>query len=297
MKLKRCSANLILIGVTILWGTGFVGTKIVIDANVPTGLINIIRGFLFATLTFVFFHKRILHMTKIQIRKGFIAGGLNSVAFLLQTISMRYTSPSNAAFFTVSSVLMVPFILWVFYKITPSLRLIFSVLICVSGMAVLTGFASKNITFNNGDIYAILGALLFAFSLVYIANNAKDIDYPIIAFMLGITQAIGGAIFFILLDGGNVVSHNVIWVKALPILIYLGVFPSFVAQTLQIIAQQNTKATSAALIMTLEALFGSLFSILFGYDKLTWSLTIGGCLILLSLVISEIPLFSPHKRE
>ncbi len=297
MKIKRYSANIILIGVTILWGTGFVGTKIAIDANVPVGLINIIRGTLFAILTFIFFHKRILSMSKIEMRKGFIAGSLNSIAFLLQTISMRYTTPSNSAFFTVSSVLMVPFILWLFYKRSPSIRLFFSVGVCICGMAILTGFFANNITFNIGDIYAILGALMFAFSLVYISNNAREIDFPIIAFMLGITQAIGGAVFFILLDGGNIIPHNIIWQKAIPTLIYLGVFPSFVAQTLQVLAQQNTKATSAALIMTLEALFGSIFSIIFGYDKLSWSLGVGGALILFSLVISEIQFFKSKKEN
>lgn len=295
MKLKRYSANLILVGVTVLWGSGFVATKMAIDFNVSPGLINIIRGALFTLLTFVFFSKRIIKMNKNDMRKGFIAGSLNSIAFLMQTVAMHYTTPSNAAFFTVSNVLMVPFIVWIFYKRKPTVRVFISVGICLVGMAILTGFAGYNVTFNIGDALAIFGALMFAFSLTYIANSAKEIDFPIIAFMLGLTQAIGGILYFIIFDGAMV--SNVIWLKgAIPVLIYLGVFPSFISQTLQVLAQQNTKATSAALIMTLEAVFGSIFSILFGYDKLTWALAIGGFLIMLSLVVSEIQFIKPHKK-
>lgn len=294
MKIKRYSANLILIGVTVLWGSGFIATKMAIDFNVSSGLINIIRGLLFAVLTFSFFSKRIIKINKSGFKKGLIAGGLNSIAFLCQTVAMHYTTPSNAAFFTISNVLMVPFIVWSLYKKKPSIRTFISVFICLIGMAIITGFFGANITFNIGDVFAIFGALMFAFSITYIANDAREIDYPIIAFMLGITQAIGGLIYFLVIDG-TAVAVNVMWLKAIPVLLYLGLFPSFISQTLQVVAQQNTKATIAALIMTLEAVFGSIFSILFGYDKLTWSLGIGGLLIMISLGVSEIQFIKPRK--
>lgn len=127
---------------------------------------------------------------------------------------------------------------------------------------------------------------MFALSIAYISNSAKNVDYSIIAFWLGITQAIGGIIYFVFFENAAIISID--WMKVFPMLLYLGLFPSFVAQTGQVIAQQNTTATSAALIMTLEAVFGSIFSVIFGFDRLTLSLFIGGSLIMLSLVISEI---------
>jgi drug/metabolite transporter (DMT)-like permease len=286
MKLKKSTADLLLIVVTLLWGSGFVATKIAIDNNAPTGMINLIRGGIFALLCYVFYFKKINSITKEEIKKGFVAGSLNSLAYVLQTVSLHYTTVSNSAFLTASNVLIVPFIVWIFHNKRPTLKVFVSVAVCLSGMAALTGFLSSSVTLNWGDALALLGAIMFAFSLTYISNNAKDIDFSIIAFMLGLTQAIGGLFYFIVFDGGEVGGIN--WTGALLPLLYMGVFPSFVSQTLQVVAQQNTTATSAALIMTLEAVFGSVFSILFGYEKLTWSLAAGGGLILLSIIISEI---------
>lgn len=275
-----------LVAVTVLWGSGFIVTKMALDQNATTGLINIARGLIFALLIFIIFFKRITKMTGKEFFKGFFAGALNSFAFILQTVAMQYTTPSNAAFFTITNVLMVPFIVWVFYKIRPSLKIFGAVGVCLVGMAILTGFWGDNATGNKGDALALAGAFMFALSIAYISNSAKNVDYSIIAFWLGITQAIGGIIYFVFFE--NAAKISIDWMKVFPMLLYLGLFPSFVAQTGQVIAQQNTTATSAALIMTLEAVFGSIFSVIFGFDRLTLSLFIGGSLIMLSLVISEI---------
>ncbi len=286
MKLKKSSANLMLMVVTVLWGSGFVVTKMALDLNASTGLINMVRGVVFALVTFAIFFKRITKMKGKELFKGFFAGSLNSLAFILQTVAMQYTTPSNAAFFTITNVLMVPFIVWVFYKIRPSLKIFGAVGVCLVGMAILTGFFGENTTINKGDWLALSGAFMFALSIAYISNSAKEVDYSIIAFWLGVTQAIGGIIFFTFFENAQVASLD--WLKVAPLLLYLALFPSFVAQTGQVIAQQNTSATSAALIMTLEAVFGSIFSVIFGFDRFTLSLFIGGSLIMLSLVISEI---------
>lgn len=272
--------------VTVLWGSGFVVTKVALDLNASTGLINMARGLIFAFLTFAIFFKRITKMKGKELFKGFFAGSLNSLAFILQTVAMQYTTPSNAAFFTITNVLMVPFIVWVFYKIRPSLKIFGAVGVCLVGMAILTGFFGEKTTINKGDWLALAGAFMFALSIAYISNSAKEVDYSIIAFWLGVTQAIGGIIYFAFFENAQIISLD--WLKVAPMLLYLGFFPSFVAQTGQVIAQQNTSATTAALIMTLEAVFGSIFSVLFGFDRFTLSLFVGGSLIMLSLAISEI---------
>ena len=103
MKLKKSTADLLLIVVTLLWGSGFVATKIAIDNNAPTGMINLIRGGIFALLCYVFYFKKINSITKEEIKKGFVAGSLNSLAYVLQTVSLHYTTVSNSAFLTASN--------------------------------------------------------------------------------------------------------------------------------------------------------------------------------------------------
>lgn len=67
-------------------------------------------------------------------------------------------------------------------------------------------------------------------------------------------------------------------------------FASFAAQLLQVIGQRNTDATSAGLILMTESLFGSLFSVVGGFEALTNNLLLGGLLIIVSILIVEINL-------
>lgn len=295
MKIKKQSANAILVIVTVLWGSGFVFTKMALDFKVSAGLINIARGIIFALISFIFFFKHIIKGSKKDFFVGFVAGSLNSLAFLLQTIAMNYTGPSNTGFFTVTNVLMVPFIVWIFYKKKPPIKVFLAVGICLLGMAILTGFFGVEFEFNVGIILALIGALMFAFSIAFIANSAKDTHFSIVALVMGISQAVVGVIYFFLFEGG--IIGDIQWTGAILVLLYLGIFPSFIAQSCQVFAQQNTSATTAAIIMTLEAFFGSVFSIILGYDKATWTLLVGGFLILTSLFISEFPFPNPQKDK
>ncbi len=64
------------------------------------GLINAIRGFIYAGLAYAFFHKTINQMTKRDLKIGLIAGGINFLGYQLQTIGLMYTTPANNAFLT-----------------------------------------------------------------------------------------------------------------------------------------------------------------------------------------------------
>ncbi|WHZ06073.1 EamA family transporter [Neobacillus sp. YX16] len=92
--------------------------------------------------------------------------------------------------------------------------------------------------------------------------------------------------FFLLVELGELSDIN--WSVALVPLLYMGVICSFVGQTLQVLAQKHTSATSAGLIMKLESVFGSIFSITFGFEPVTGKLVVGGTLIMLSIILMEL---------
>ena len=47
-------------------------------------------------------------------------------------------------------------------------------------------------------------------------------------------------------------------------------------------------ASKAALILCMESVFGTLFSILFGYEGLKWTMIVGGLMILGSIIFAEL---------
>ncbi|MFD1776181.1 DMT family transporter [Paenibacillus rhizophilus] len=286
MKMTKSMANVLLLSISLLWGSGFVVTKIALDANTSAGFINFFRGFLFVVLVLIFFNKKIFKMTFKEFKIGLIAGLLNFGGYLTQTIGVKYTTPSNNAFISATYVVIVPFIAWAIYRKRLQVKSFTSILLCMLGMGILTGVLDQALTINKGDAYSLLCALFYAGSIVYLSYGARTTDVSIVAFMLAAVQSIGGLVFFLCVETEQLADIN--WSAAIIPLLYIGIMCSFVAQTIQILAQKHTSATSAGLIMMLEGVFGSVFSVAFGFEALTINLFIGGMLIMLSLILMEV---------
>lgn len=288
MRMTNSTANGMLLITSILWGSGFVVTKIALDANASAGFINLFRGFLFVVLVLMFFHKKIFQMTLKEFKIGFIAGLLNFGGYMTQTIGVKYTTPSNNAFISSTYVVIVPFIAWMIYRKKIQVKSVISIFLCLLGMALLTGMLTQALTINIGDVYSLVCALFYAGSIVYLSYGARTTDVSVVAFMLAAVQAIGGFVFFLWVETGQLADVN--WSVAIVPLLYTGIICSFVGQTVQVLAQKYTSATSAGLIMMLEGVFGSVFSIAFGFEALTVQLFLGGMLIMLSLILMEVDL-------
>lgn len=286
MQMTKSMANILLLITTVLWGSGFVVTKMALDANVSAGLINFVRGFLFVVCVLLFFHKKIVKMTFNDFKVGLIAGLLNFGGFITQTIGVMYTTPSNNAFITAAYVVIVPFIALIFYGKRLQIKSLVSIAVCLIGMVILTGISNEDININIGDVYTLICAFFYAGSIAYLGYSTSTTHYSVVAFMLAAVQAIGGLGFFLLVEKGQL--SGVHWADAIIPLVYMGVFCSFVGQTLQVLAQKHTSATSAGLIMTLESVFGSIFSIAFGFEPFTQKLAVGGMLIMVSIILMEV---------
>jgi drug/metabolite transporter (DMT)-like permease len=70
-----------------------------------------------------------------------------------------------------------------------------------------------------------------------------------------------------------------------------------IAQGLQIVGQKLVTASQASIILSFEAVFGLIFSIIFGADKLTPISSIGFALIFISVIISETKLKFLFKKS
>ncbi|WHY69572.1 DMT family transporter [Neobacillus sp. SuZ13] len=286
MKMSKLMANILLLITSVFWGSGFVVTKIALDVNVSAGFINFVRGFLFVVCVLLVFHKKIFKMTFRDFKVGVIAGLLNFGGFITQTIGVMYTTPSNNAFISASYVVIIPFIAWIFYGKKFQGKSLIAISACILGMAIISGITNEEINMNIGDVYTLFCAFFYAGSIVYLGYSTRTTDFSIVAFLLAAVQAIGGLLFFLLVEKGQL--SNINWSVAIVPLLYMGVVCSFVGQTVQVLAQKHTSATSAGLIMMLESVFGSIFSITFGFEPFTMKLVLGGTIILLSIILMEL---------
>lgn len=287
-SLTAGKANMLLFITSVLWGSGFVVLKLALDASLTAGFINFFRGAVFMGLAWILFREKIKGMSRKELKVGLIAGVLNFGGFLTQTLGVQYTTPSNNAFISSTYVIIIPFLSLALYRTKLEWKSLAAIVLCVAGMGALTGIGNKGLLINLGDIYSLICALLYAGSIVYLGHGAKHTDTGLIAFMLAAVQTAGGLLFFLFAEGGSLEGAD--WGAAILPLLYVAVICSFLGQTIQVAAQKHTSATSAGLIMMLEGVFGSLFSVAAGFEPFTVSLLTGGALITLSLLTMELDL-------
>ena len=70
---------------------------------------------------------------------------------------------------------------------------------------------------------------------------------------------------------------------------YLGVVSTTITYLLQTVSQKYVDETKSAIILSMEAVFGTVFSVIILHEAITVRMILGSILILSAVLISEIP--------
>ncbi|RLD13540.1 MAG: EamA/RhaT family transporter, partial [Caldiserica bacterium] len=157
--------TLSLIVATILWGITFVVVKKGVEAYHPVSFLFLRFSITFLVLT-VF-----MALTKRKIKneifvKGLILGIFLFFGYILQTVGLKYTTPSKSAFLTSLFVLFTPFISFFILKTKIKFRTVLAVILASAGIYLMFGLSID--TINIGDILTILCAVSWAFHIVFV---------------------------------------------------------------------------------------------------------------------------------
>ena len=112
---RSLKAHILLVLITLIWGSNFVVIKNAL-ADISPLFFNAVRMSLAAVVLAVVFYRELgrLHRQFAALR---IAGGFFLfVGNELQTVGLKYTTPSKSAFLTGVSVVLVPILLALFWK-------------------------------------------------------------------------------------------------------------------------------------------------------------------------------------
>lgn len=287
MKISKSVANLLLLLVTIMWGSTYILNKMVVEAGMQSGTINAVRGAMCVTAGIILFHHQLKKVTWFDIKIGLIVGLVNFCGYYLRTLGLRYTTPAKSSFITVTYVVLTPLVLWLFWHERPQFKIIFAIPLSLLGMAIITGLNLQHWTLQSGDFITFLSAFFWAFQIIIFGKYASHASSPwIIIILIGMVQVLCGTPVALLTERQSLMAIN--WGQALIPLAIIAIVITFAARGIQIYAQGFTDATSASLILMTESFFASATSILFGYDHLSWNLIIGGALILLGNIIMQV---------
>lgn len=293
-KVQTVSKFLLLL-VAIIWGSGFIGSQMALDAQLSSAFIMFVR-FAIATLIIgvVFFKDLKKNLKREHLKGGILIGLFLFLAFYVQTVGLKYTTPSNNAFITASNVVMVPFIWWVISKKRPSIKIFVSSFLCLIGIGILSLNFSQGFSFQVGDLLTLLCAFLFACQIVATGILAKQMDTKVVVFLQFAVATVCGFIMFMLTDRNFTAFASP---KGMAAVIYLGVFSTCLCYFLQTTAQQHVDSSKAAIILATESLFGTIFSVALGYDRLTINMVVGGMIILASIILPELQISKKVEKK
>ena len=281
-KTMKLLAKPMLFAAALIWGTSFFIMKNALDA-LPVFYLLAFRFTGGAVLLGAVCWKKWKELTPDYLWRGAIIGGFLFLAYTVQTFGLARTTPSKNAFLTAVYCVMVPFFTWLVVKRRPDRYNILAALLCVTGV----GFVSLNeqLTINVGDLLTLVAACFYASHIVAVekVSPGKDITLlTVFQFAFAALYSWVGALCTETFPAQAMTDPGVV----LP-LAYLCVMATTVALLFQNVGQIWSDPASASVILSLESVFGVLFSVLFYGDPVTARLMMGFGLIFVAVVCSE----------
>lgn len=277
----KYKGELLMLVTAIMWGSGFVGMAIGLEHWTVFQLMAG-RFTLAAIILAVIFHKKLRLINKAVLWKGATLGAILFTAFVIQTYGLAFTTPSKNAFLTSINVLIVPIIAYVVYKRGFDRYEIIAAFLAVIGIGFLS--LTSDFTINFGDLLSILCAVAFAFDIFYTNVFVKKEDALALTIVQFITAAVLSIIGVLIL--GEV--PTTVSAEGMYSIVYLAVFCTFIAYVCQNIGMQYANPTKSAIILSMESLFGTLFSVWILHEILTGRMIVGCVLILIAVLFAEV---------
>ena len=280
----------------LIWGTSFVAQD-VCSEKMGAMTFNAVRSYIavIALLLIIFIFGKLKkdkpQLTteqKKQGRKqlwigGFCCGTALAVGANLQQAGLGAgTDAGKAGFITALYIVLVPIFGLVFKK-KVSLPVWISVALAVAALYLLC--VSGTMTIAYGDLLMLLCAAFFAIHILVIDHFTQFVDgmkLSCIQFLVAGTWSFIGMLIFEHPDWSAVLSC------ALPIL-YVGVFSSGVAYTLQILAQKGSNPTVVSILLSMESVFAVISGAILLHQQMTGREYFGCVLMLAAVLLAQIP--------
>ncbi len=293
MEKRSLWSKLALLSASLIWGSSFFMMKNSVDVFPMFALLGI-RFSIGCGLLCLIFVKRLKRVTVKTLWRGALLGLLLFLAYTLQTLGLMGTTPSKNAFLTAIYCIMVPFLFWLVSKKRPDIYNCLAGVLCLMGIGLVS--LRGDFTVGLGDGLTMLGGVMYAVHIVAVATVSRDEDPVLLTLVQFGAAAVLSWGFSLPLETFPASIPMESWTG----LIYLAVFATTAALLLQNVGQKYTHPAAASILLSLESVFGVIFSMIFYGEALTARLVAGFLLIFFSVVVSETKLkflFKPVQEQ
>lgn len=294
MKVNRIRQNVFPTLAALIWGTSFVAQSVSAD-YVEAFTFNTARSlvaFLFLSLlcpVFAALRKRqgsaegqSQGTRRDQLLGGFCCGAALTIASNLQQKGLETTTSGKAGFITALYIVIVP-IAGLFLKKKAPKAIWISVILAVAGLYCLC--ITEDLSITIGDFYVLLCSFCYAAHILIIDHFTQKVDGVELSRMQFFVCAIFSAIGMLIMETPSLEAV----LSCIGPILYVGIFSSGVAYTLQILAQKDSNPTVVSLLLSLESVFATLSGALILGDKMSGKEYFGCVLMLAAVMLAQLP--------
>ena len=296
--MSRSLANTLLLLAGLVWGMGFVAQQSAMDSVGPMLFIGL-RFTLAALVVSPFALKerradrrggRPVRFSAAQCSQVLLVGVVFFTAMSLQQVGLLATSVTNAGFLTGLYVVIVPILVLIVLREHQHWIVWPAALASVLGIYLLGGAGLTGLTWGDGLV--LVCAFFWAIQVILIGKTVQRLGRPvqIATLQFAVCGVLGfvGHVVFTWLPHTQSLEPGFAWGavrEAALEIFYAAVFAGGLAFSLQAVGQRYTREADAAILLSSEAVFASLFGAWL-LDERLGLMGYAGCAIIFAAIVA-----------
>ena len=288
---KSFLAKIALLLATVIWGSTFFIMEGTIQSIGICSLLAV-RFTLAAIILALILIKHLRVIDKGYLLRGFIMGALVITAYIFQTYGLadEATTPGKNAFLTAIYCIIVPFLAYPFTKIKPDKFNVIASFLCILGITLISVTGGDFSTICTGDLLTLMGGIFYSLHMIAVSAFSRNRNILLLTMLQFLFAGIIAWVPTLLFE----TYPSDLTLSGMGSVLYLTIFATCLCYIFQNAGQKFTTPSTAALILSLEAVFGVLFSVIFTDETVSLKMFAGFALVFLAIVVSEI---KPFKKN
>ena len=278
---KKGYGKLALFLTAMLWGTTFAIGKIATETFSPSFIIAL--RFTVASTALIIAAVPLYGMLNKQYCIDGIWMGITLfLSYILQVAGLALdTSPGKSAFLCTTYCVMVPFMHWFATKKKPQILHVLCVFLCLFGIGTLS--LRGGLGMSVGDILTVLSGVPCAVNIV-ISSIVCQNKNPLL--LTTIELGVVAVLAWICVLFTNTFPSE-FPLNTVGGIVYLGLIATALCLFLQSYGLKYAEASIGGMLLSLESVFGVLFSVIIYHEKITFRMIVGFLLIFVAIMLSQ----------
>lgn len=278
---RSTAAKIALFFTAVLWGSTFTIGKLA--AQVFSASFIIAFRFLVAAIALsAAAYPQRKQLDKQYLLQGFWMGLALFISYVLQVGGLALdTSPGKSAFLCTTYSVIVPFLYWLVTKEPPKLHHILCVFLCLLGVGILS--LSGGWGMSAGDILTVLSGIPCAAHIVISAIVCRNRNVLLLTTVeLWVVAALAG--LFVLMGQEFPARFPP---EAVGGILFLGLIATALCLYLQSYGLKYAEPAIGGMLLSLESVFGVLFSVIIYHETVTVRMLWGFAVIFAAILLSQ----------